>query len=120
MMSSFDLTLLGSMVSVGGLAFLRQGKWPHLDLRLLTGVNPAGKLIADNLEQHARFTALAGARWLTVGVLTLFIAYAHGAEQGYLFGPWTDVLFHLLFVSTCWAATLYRINQTAWRARIAE
>ena len=31
MISTFDLTLLGSLVSVGGLVFLRHGKWPHLD-----------------------------------------------------------------------------------------
>lgn len=55
----------------------------------------------------------AGARWLTVGALTLFIAYAHGEEEGYLFGPWSDVMFHVVFVSTCWVATSYRIRQAA-------
>ena len=109
MISTFDLTLLGSLVSAGGLLFFRQGKWPHLDL-------PFGKhllLTTKCREQHARSTALAGARWLTVGALTLFIAYVHGADQGYLFGPWADVMFHLVFVSTCWATTVYRINHTA-------
>ena len=51
----------------------------------------------------------------SVIALTLFIAYAHGAEEGYLFGPWTDVMFHLIFVSACWATTAFRINQAAER-----
>lgn len=109
MISTFDLTLLGSLVSAGGLVFLRQGKWPHLDLRFSRSIIPS----AECREQHERSTALAGARWLTVGALTLFIAYIHGAEDGYLFGPWADVMFHLVFVSSCWATTVYRINQTA-------
>jgi hypothetical protein len=94
MISTFDLTLLGSLVSAGGLMFLRHGK----------------------RQQHARSTALAAARWLTVGVLTLFIAYVHGAEEGYLFGPWSDVMFHVVFVSTCWATTAFRMKQAAERA----
>ncbi len=120
MISTFDLTLLGSMVSVGGLALLRQGKWPHLNLGRLTGGVPAAELTAESLHDHERSTALAGARWLTVGALTLFIAYAHGSETGYLFGPWSDVMFHLAFVSTCWATTLYRINQTGLRAQTSR
>jgi hypothetical protein len=109
MISAFDLMLLGSLVSIGGVALLCQGKCADAD------VGPAAALTGRGLEDHARLIALAGARWLTVGVLTLFIAYAHGAEDGYLFGPWTDVMFHLLFVSTCWATTVYRINQTVQR-----
>jgi hypothetical protein len=115
MISTFDLTLLGSMVSAGGLLFLREGKRPHLNVGWLAAGTPADKLTANSLEHHARSTALAGARWLTVGALTLFIAYAHGAEEGYLFGPWTDVMFHLIFVSACWATTAFRINQAAER-----
>lgn len=111
MISTFDLTLLGSMVSAGGLAFLRQGKWPHLDLRRLGG----GNLSAEGRVHHARSTALAGTRWLTVGALTLFVAYAHGGENGYLFNPWADVMFHVLFVASCWSVTAFRINQTAGR-----
>ena len=103
MLSTYDLTLLGSLVSVGGVAFLRQGK-------------RAIQLTAERREQQARSTALAGARWLTVGALTLFMAYAHGAKDGYLFGPWTDVIFHIVFVSTCWATTVYRIHQAATRS----
>lgn len=87
MISTFDLTLLGSLVSAGGLVFLRQGK----------------------------SAAIAGARWLTVGALTLFLAYAHGADDGYLFGPWSDVMFHVVFVSACWGATSFRMKQAAER-----
>ena len=80
MISTFDLTLLGSLVSAGGLVFLRQGKWPHADFGRFTGGKP------DVLK------------------------------EGYLFGPWADVLFHLVFVSTCWATTVFRIHQAAERS----
>ena len=116
MISTFDLTLLGSLVSAGGLVFLRQDKWPYLSLHMLgIGKEPTQRSAASR-EHHARSTALAGARWLTVGVLTLFIAYVHGAEEGYLFGPWTDVLFHVVFVSACWSTTAFRMKQAAERA----
>jgi hypothetical protein len=112
MISTFDLTLLGILVSAGGLVLLRQGKWPHLDLPFSSPI----ALTPECREQHERSTALAGTRWLTVGGLTLFLAYTHGADKGYLFGPWADVMFHVVFVSTCWATTVYRINQAAQRA----
>lgn len=72
-------------MSAGGLMFLRQGT----------------------------SATTAGARWLTVGAPPLLLAYAHGEEEGYLFGPWRDVMFHVVFVSTCWVATSYRIRQAA-------
>ena len=113
MISTFDLTLLGSLVSAGGLVLLRRGKWPHPDFHWLRRGNRAIALTPEIQEQQARSTALAGARWLTVGALTLFIGYAHGEKDGYLFGPWADVMFHIAFVSICWATTVYRINQAA-------
>jgi hypothetical protein len=116
MLSTYDLTLLGSLVAAGGIAFLRQGKWPHLIPHCVDDPTRMIDLPAESREQHARSTALAGARWLTVGALTLFIGYVHGAKEGYLFGPWTDVMFHLVFVSTCWAMTVYRINQAVNRS----
>jgi hypothetical protein len=115
MISTFDLTLLGSLVSAGGLAFLTQGKWPHLSSSRRASRRTI-ELPAECREHHARAAALAAARWLTVGSLTLFIGYVHGADEGYLFGPWGDVLFHLIFVSTCWAATAYRMHQAAEKA----
>ena len=116
MISTYDLMLLGSLVTAGGLALLRQGKWPHLNVHWRSGSKRTIELSAEHRDEYARSTALAGARWVTVGALTLFIAYVHGAKEGYLFGPWTDVMFHLLFVSTCWATTVYRISQVANRS----
>src|SRR5690348_16864380 len=116
MISTFDLTLLGSLVSAGGLVFLNHGKRPYLSWSSLGIGKRPFELSAESRQQHARSTALAGARWLTVGVLTLFIAYVHGAEKGYLFGPWTDVMFHLVFVSACWATTAFRMKHAAERA----
>jgi hypothetical protein len=116
MISTFDLTLLGSMVSAGGFLFLRQGKWPYVDVgRLRSGVR-AVEFTRERREHYTRSTALAAARWLTVGLLILFVAYAHGAKEGYLFGLWSDVMFHVAFVSSCWAMTAFRINQAADRA----
>lgn len=113
MISTFDLTLLGSLVSAGGLVFLQQGKWPHPGSRRFRSgtlpVEPTG----ENRENHERSTAVAGARWLTLGALTLFLAYFHGADEGYFFGPWSDVMFHVVFVSTCWGMTAFRIKQMA-------
>jgi hypothetical protein len=87
MISTFDLTLLGGLVCGGGMVFLRQGK----------------------------SSAVAGARWLAIGALTLLVAYVHGADDGYFFGPWGDVMFHVLFVSTAWGMTAFRIKQAAAR-----
>ena len=95
MISTFDLMLLGSLVSAGGLLFLRHGKRSYLNWSSLGMAKRPCELSAESRQQHARSTALAAARWLTVGVLTLFIAYVHGAEEGYLFGPWSDVMLPL-------------------------
>jgi hypothetical protein len=119
MISTFDLTLLGSLVSTGGLVFLRQGKWRHLSVHSL-GIGRQPELSAERRDHHARSIALAGARWLTVGALTLFVAYAYGAEEGYLFSPWTDVLFHIVFVSVCWTTTAYRMKQAAEQVTTAS
>jgi len=105
--SSFDLTLMGSLVSAGGVLFLRQGQWPRL------GWSPLNNLTQESRARWERSTALAGVRWLTVGTLTLFVAYTHGAETGSLFSPWLDIVFHTLFVSAAWCMTAYRITQNA-------
>ena len=116
MLSTFDLTLLGSLVSVGGLTFLGQAKWPHLGCRVFyERQSPNLESSYKSCGRLERSTAIAGARWLTVGALTLFMAYAHGAEEGYLIGPWGDVLFHVIFVSLCWGTTAFRMKQTAER-----
>jgi hypothetical protein len=116
MLSTFDLTLLGSLVTAGGLAFLGQAKWPHLGWRVFYLRQSASRESASgSRERLERSTTIAGARWLTVGALTLFVAYAHGAEEGYLFGPWGDVLFHVIFASSCWGTTAFRMKQAAER-----
>jgi hypothetical protein len=112
MISTFDLALLGSLVSAGGLVFLRQGKWPCLRVRSLA-IGQRLDISPESREHYMRSRALAGARWLTVGALTLFVAYAHGTDEGYLFDPWTDVIFHLIFVSVCWTMTAYRMKQAS-------
>lgn len=114
MISTFDLTLLGSLVSAGGLVFLRLGKRPHLGPRWLNRRQADhGRSTPESRDKLGQWAAIAGTRWLTVGTLTLFFAYAHGAEEGYLFGPWSDVMFHILFVSACWGATAWRLKQAA-------
>jgi hypothetical protein len=114
MISTFDLTLLGSLVSAGGLVFLRQGKWPYLGGSRLKRQQPANmELIPESRDGHERSSAVTGARWLTVGALTLFLAYFHGAEEGYFFGPWSDVMFHVVFVASCWGMTAFRMKQAA-------
>lgn len=115
MISTFDLILLGSLVSAGGLLFLRQGKWPHLGWSWLYGRQPAHSgSTPESRDRWERSTAMAGARWLTLGALTLFLAYAHG-EEGYLFGPWGDVMFHIVFVSAAWGMTAFGIKRAAER-----
>lgn len=110
MISAFDLMLLGSLVSAGGLVFLRQPEWLHLGRHSHHPVSTPER--RDGLERAVR---IAGTRWLTVGALSLYVAYVHGAEDGYLFGPWSDVIFHVTFVSTAWAVTAFRIKQSAER-----
>jgi hypothetical protein len=110
LISTFDLTLLGSFVSAGGILFLCRGKRPQFGSRSLTAERSM-ILSEEGREQHERATMLEAARWLTVGALTLFVGFLHGAEDGYLFGPWSDVMFHVVFVSTCWATAALRINK---------
>ena len=110
LISTFDLTLLGSFVSAGGILFLCRGKRPQFGSHRLTAERSI-ILTEEGREQHERATMLEAARWLTVGALTLFVGFLHGAEDGYLFGPWSDVMFHVVFVSTCWATAALRINK---------
>lgn len=113
MISTFDFALMGSLVSLGGLLFLGQGKWPHLRSSWLDGRQSADPEFRDRLE---RSTALAGVRWLTLGALTLLLGCTRGAEGGYLSDPWSDIIFHAIFVSACWCATAFRMKQAAERS----
>jgi len=115
--STFDLTLLGSFVSAGGILFLCRGKRPQFGSRWRTAERSI-ILSDEGREQHERASLLEAARWLTVGILTLFVGLLHGAEEGYLFGPWSDVMFHVVFVSTCWATAALRINKRTAAVRL--
>lgn len=114
MISTFDLTLLGALVSAGGLLFLLSAHRLHLGFgRFMRAADQNGPG-SGRTGEHAKHSArMAGVRWLTVGALTLFLAYTHGADEGYLFGPWADVMFHVTLLSACWTATAYRINQAS-------
>lgn len=116
MLSTFDLTLMGSLVSAGGLLFLLQAKGPNLAWRPFNERQSAHRgSTSESRDRLERSTAITGARWVTVGALTLFVAYSHGAEEGYLFSPFGDVMFHVVFVSACWGMTAYRMKQAAER-----
>ena len=116
MISTFDLTLLGSFVSAGGILFLCRGKRPFGSRRLTAERSII--LSEEGREQDERASLLEAARWLTVGILTLFVGLLHGADEGYLFGPWSDVMFHVVFVSTCWATAALRINKRTAAVRL--
>ena len=114
MISTFNLILLGSLVSAGGLVFLRQRKWPHFEKIWLSGRQSShAESTRESREKLERSTALAGTRWLTVGALTLFLAYAQGGAEGYLLGPWSDLLLHVVFVAGCWGMTAWGIKRKA-------
>ena len=114
MISSFDLILLGSLISAGGLVFLQQGKRPHFTWRWLNARQALhGGSTQESRDRLERVVTLAGTRWLTVGVLTLFLAYARDGEEGYLLGPWSDLLFHIVFVAGCWGMTALGIKRKA-------
>jgi hypothetical protein len=110
MISTFDLVLIGSLVSLGGLIFLfrayrfRPGTPPEIPTVMKSRTpGPA--------EIHQRAEAMAGVRWLTIGALAIFIGYTRGSSSGYLFDFWSDLLFHTALLSGCWAATAFRIKR---------
>lgn len=109
MISTFDLMLLGSCVSLGGALFLFRSYRDQL-LDSVFQRFPAAGLLAQDRDERQHSEALAGVRWLTVGMLTLFLGYTRGVESGYLFGPWMDVIFHMILISGCWIVTASRIK----------
>lgn len=112
MISTFDLTLLGSLIVFGGLVFLQHRNWPHFGRIWLSGRRSFhADSTPESRERLERSAVMAGTRWLTVGALTLFLAYAQGGEAAYLFGPWSDVLFHVVFVAGCWGMTALGIKR---------
>ena len=103
MMSTFDLILLGSLISLGGISFLFRAYWgPSIRARTR---------VTKRHEGAHRAEVLAAGRWLTIGALAFFIGYTRGADTGYLIGLWSDVIFHAVLLSGCWAATVFRINR---------
>jgi hypothetical protein len=117
MISTYDLALLGCLISLGGIGFLFRGYRRHsITSRraILTGMqNGTEEIHAD----QRRVEITAGVRWLTVGALILFIGSTRGAESGYIFGLWTDVPFHVGLLSVCWFATLYRLKNVPGRKK---
>ena len=112
MINTFDLILIGSLISLGGLIFLFRayrlrptGTPPEIPTAVMKSRTPG------LAETHQRAEAMAGVRWLTIGALTLFIGYTRGCNSGYLFDFWSDLLFHTALLSGCWAATVFRIKR---------
>lgn len=112
MISTFDLVLLGSLISLGGLvllfrAYRSQSLGSPMQMAS-TGLKSSGDILH---ETRHRAETMAGVRWLTVGALALFIGYTRGADSGYLFDFWSDLAFHAALLSGCWAATVFRIKR---------
>lgn len=111
MISTFDLILIGSLISLGGLIFLFRA------YRLRPTGSSEISTPLDGRSQglptiHQRAEAMAGVRWLTIGGLALFVGYTRGSSSGYLFDFWSDLLFHTTLLSGCWAAAAFRIKRT--------
>lgn len=119
MMSTYDLLLLGCLISLGGIGFLFRGyRQCLITSRCIISAgmqNRTEEIHAD----HRSAETMAGVRWLTVGALILFIGSTRGADSGYIFGLWTDVLFHVGLLSICWFATLYRLKNVPGRKKPA-
>jgi hypothetical protein len=113
MISTFDLILLGGLISLGGLVFLFRAYRPQ-SVGSPAGIVSArmGNSSIGRNETRQRAEAMAGVRWLTIGALALFVGYTRGSDSGYLFDFWGDLMFHTALLSGCWAATAFRINRT--------
>jgi hypothetical protein len=119
MISTYDLVLLGLLISLGGIAFLfRAYRRQSINSRRHTTFDNMQKISEDFHGDHHRAEFTAGVRWLTLGALTLFIGYTRGAESGYIFGLWTDILFHVGLLSVCWFATFYRLKYVPERRKL--
>jgi hypothetical protein len=116
MISTFDLILLGGLISIGGIGFLvRAHRRPPIGSRFEAATDQTGNTKAKRNEDRVRAEAMAGVRWLTVGALALLIGSTRGADSGYLFDLWADVAFHTVLLSGCWAATAVRIQRVGGR-----
>jgi hypothetical protein len=121
---AFDLLVLGTLVSVGGAAFIAKAYWrtPLSETVKRTPVAQANPvLIRHQIHQHLH--ALAGVRWLAVGAVALFLGVTRGEEAAYFFGPWADVLVHAAVLSLSWVATVARtrgMSRKAYFERMIE
>jgi hypothetical protein len=119
MISTFDLILLGSLISLGGLVFLFRAYRSQSLGSPIQMASTAMKSSGDGFhEARHRAETMAGVRWLTVGALALFIGYTRGADSGYLFDFWSDLAFHTALLSGCWAATVFRIKRVNKNATV--
>jgi hypothetical protein len=76
MISTFDLFLLGSLISLGGLVFLLRAYRPQSTGSPLDIVFSVMRSRDTGLnETRLKAEAMAGVRWLTVGALALFLGY---------------------------------------------
>lgn len=119
MISTFDLTLMGALISLGGLLFFLVGNRRRATSHLSACGNDMHEEHAQLGDGRERAEFLAGMRWLTVGILVLFVGFTRGNASGYLFDLWTDVAFHVGILSACWAATAYRVKHVAGAGRPA-
>lgn len=114
MISTFDLSLMGGLISFGGLLFFLLGTRRRAAAGL--GASVKGMRESESLhDSRQRAEFLAGMRWLTVGALVLFVGLTRGTAAGYLFDLWTDIAFHVGILSACWAATAYRVKHVGGR-----
>jgi hypothetical protein len=110
--SGFDLVVLGVLVSVGGGLFLagRYRRGPARSEAAPAAAKDSDPIaVRDGIIRHAE--VMAGVRWLTIGLLALFLGATRGGESAYLVGFWSDILLHVAVLSLCWLATLVRVKR---------
>ncbi len=107
--SAFDLFVLGTLVSLGGMLFLARAYW-RASLPegaadpMLAGHNPVR--LRNEILQHSH--TKAAVRWLTIGAIAFILGATRGSETGYLFGPWSDIFAHAAVLSLSWVVTASR------------
>lgn len=109
--SAFDLFVLGTLVSLGGMLFLAKAYWRPSVPEGMAEIPPGGPnpvLLRREFLRHSHTTA--GVRWLTIGTIAFFLGATRGNETGYFFGPWTDIFLHGAVLSLSWLVTAARTN----------
>ncbi|WP_447975155.1 hypothetical protein [Nitrospira sp. Kam-Ns4a] len=115
-MSGFDLIVLGTLVSLGGGLLFARRYWVRA-FPAMPGPLSAREcdplIVRDGIIRHSE--AMAGVRWLTIGVLALGVGATREGEPWYLVGFWSDILLHVTVLSGCWFATLARAKRQSRR-----